>query len=70
MSGEPDLYQRVRYLPDAIERTTKKLGKLCAEARRLGLEELANDAWDRAIIEAQAGAKARRGSIGFGDGRE
>lgn len=65
-----DLYQRVRYLPDGIDRTIAKLRRQIAEARRLGMNDLANEAWDRVIIEAQADASARGGSIGFRDGME
>jgi hypothetical protein len=64
-----DLYQRVRYLPAAIDRTRKKLRKLVSEAERLGLTDLANETWDDLIHEAQAAAKLNGGSIGFGDGK-
>jgi hypothetical protein len=65
-----DLYQRVRYLPDAIARTHRKLNKLLCEAERLGLQDMANEAWDDIIHEAQSRVMASCGSIGFGDGAE
>jgi hypothetical protein len=60
-------YNRRRYLPGQIEATTKKLRMLIREAERYGMTELANDAWDQVIHEAQAEAIARGGSIGFGE---
>lgn len=38
------LYQRVRYLPRAIEHTKAKLARLAAEAEQLGLKDLADKA--------------------------
>lgn len=59
---------RVNYLPTALENARRKFVKLTREARRYGMIEEANDAWNRAISEAQVEAFNQGGSIGFGDG--
>lgn len=64
-----DLYERVRYLPSAIERTHRKLTRLIQEAETLGLKDLADESWDDVIREAQLRARLDGGSVGFGDGK-
>jgi len=69
VSAAADAYfaHRVRYLPRQIEDTRHKLRALMREARRYGMTELVNEVWDAVIIEAQAEAQMRGGSIGFGE---
>lgn len=60
----------VRALPGQVEKAREKYIRLLKKANSLGMTDLLNDSWDRAILEAQAGADAQGGSIGFQDGRD
>lgn len=67
--------RRFRRFPDAVDHTIRKLKNLACEARRYGDKDMLtrldamNEAWERAVTEAQADSIARGESIGFGDGK-
>lgn len=62
------LAYRVRILPEQLERARARYKALVFEAAELGMVDLLTDAWDSTIVTAQAAARAKGGSIGFGDG--
>jgi hypothetical protein len=67
---DDQLVYRIRILPEQLERARKRYRDLVFEAVELGMHDLLSDAWDRTILEGQAGARAKGGSIGFGDGKD
>ena len=66
---DEQLYNHVNKLPGQIESARRKFMALIRDARGHGLTDLANEAWDALIIDAQADARSRGGSIGFGEYR-
>lgn len=65
---DDQLAYRVRILPEQLERARARYKALVWEAAELGMNDLLTDAWDSAIVNAQADSRAKGGSIGFGDG--
>jgi hypothetical protein len=69
MSDTDQLVYRIRILPEQLERARRRYKQLVWEAAELGMNDLLTDAWDMAIVEGQAKAISKGGSIGFGDGK-
>jgi len=68
-AGVKYLESRVRRMPDLVESSRRKFTAILREAKRYGMADLVNEAWEKTLHEAQADASVKGGSVGFGDGK-
>lgn len=72
--SEREYFQRY-HLPRQLDNARAKLRRLENRARRFGMNELLtnpahlDEAWDRAVWNAQDAVEAHGGSIGFGEAK-